>query len=183
MHFYKPQNPRMMIAFHDVKQVPEALRDDQGLHFHSVTSPSAGVTQINLGHGKGAGTLQVYTSGRKLGASAGNARISVGNENRLMNLRAIILRSSWFCDAHSPVAGSDNAVEFQPDGSMLLPALSDASQCTDVKKVLKTVKTHVGSEGNKAMKEYLSRCGITEGSTAFDVFTKVFKDKHPKIEA
>eukprot|EP00973_Karenia_brevis_P085484 11861989-Karenia_brevis.AAC.1 len=70
-----------------------------------------------MGHGKGMGTLQLYTSQSKLGRPGGNARIAVSSPSRLKDIRLAVLRSLWFCEVGSagqPHHGTATLI-YQPD--------------------------------------------------------------------
>ena len=141
LHFRNPQTPRRQIGTVDLERVAMFLRKAYGSCYTAVTIPSAGIAQIKLGHARGSGTIQVYTSTAKLGRPEGNARISIGSETRVKEIRACLLQSKWFCDA-VPGLGQ-TAVEaativFQPDGSLMLPPLSAATPEKCIRKVLKS---------------------------------------------
>ena len=122
---------------------------------------------MNMGIHKGSGNVQLY----KLGRVAGNARISVGSSATMKAIRAELLASPWFVDAMvapgtKKTPGNERGhvdIIFQPDGTMLLPALSvDSAEHEEMRSVLKKVHVKMGESGKKVMKGYMKECGITD---------------------
>ena len=130
---------------------------------------SSGVAQVNFGLGPRQGNLQLYTS--KFGLLQGNARINVGDPGRLKELRSILLKSPWFIDV---VDGKGASAVYGPEGAAVLPQFSQTSTCSDIKKMLQSIRKKLGPSGREAMAKYLSFTSLPPGCEAEAVLQEVF---------
>jgi hypothetical protein len=92
-----------------------------------------------------------------------------------------LFRSLWFADA---VGSNDYNMKtadiiYQPDGSMVLPALSanHGSSIKDLEIVLKKIHSRLGEKGIKAMEKFTAMSELAKGDEAEKLMSRVIKQK------
>lgn len=105
MHFRNPDRPLRQVHELDFRRVADHLRTRHGLEFSEIKQTSHVTVQMNFSTAQNGkrGCVQVYMT--KLGQGKGNARLCVGDPERLKELRSIFLKSAWFTDATNALIG------------------------------------------------------------------------------
>jgi len=174
LFFRNPDRTMVPVHLDDFKRVAQHLKDSHGLVFWKIEETSPAVVQMSLGLGRKQGTLQLYLS--QFGRMSGNCRLNMGAD-RVKEVRSILLKSAWFCDACGAGARSvENVAEstFQPGGAILLPQLSNDSYDKDIVAVLKRVHNKLGGAGKAAVTKYLGECGVSSDAPAMAMVKKIF---------
>ena len=189
MHFRNPVYPRKLVNMEDLERVAAHLTSKHQFVFHTIKQSAPGTVQMNLGIHKGSGNIQLFTS--KLGRIEGNARIAIGSSAALKAIRAGLLKSPWFVDAEvapgvDKVPGNERGqpdVVFQPDGSILLPALSaDKTENKELNGIVKKIALKLGDQGKKVMKAYMKECGVTDKNAVSEAVKNILQQLKEKKE-
>lgn len=175
LFFRNPDRPMAPVHKLDFTRVATHLQKHHDLEFRNIGEPTTAVMQMKLGVGKGQGNVHLYLS--LFGRVGRNSRINGGTEERVREVRSVLLKSAWFADACGCGSKTEEQVAasvFQPGGAVVLPRLSIGSSDEDIMKVLTTVNNRLGKVGKEVMSKYLDQSELPSDSAAYQMLDDVF---------
>ena len=158
LHFVHPTWPLAPFCASDIYAVLEFLRTDTGMYSEQARINEQGTLSVRLWLGECSACLTVYPS--NTGRLKGNAHLS-GCKLDLKQLRAVLLRSSWFSDIS----------KYQPRTTTIIPEMSVLEDQTPLEQTMGDLFGNLGTEGIRSLYKVIERSGINKDGDAYRVLS------------